>query len=79
MLPREDMELDLARTTTVSCPRVSLRAFWTILWEMVSVNQQVGAAQAVFQGPAHFGDHLGRTLIGTAEVLVLSDHTLVSA
>ena len=42
-------------------------------------HQQVGAAQPVFQGASHLGDHLGGALIGPAEVLVLADHTLVSA
>ena len=34
----DNMELERERTMTVSWPRVSLRAFCTILWEMVSVN-----------------------------------------
>ena len=34
----DSMELERERMMTVSCPRVSFRAFWTILWEMVSVN-----------------------------------------
>ena len=42
-------------------------------------HQQIGVAQAVFQGAPHLGDDFGGALVGPAQVLVLADHTLVAA